>query len=170
MPASRNTIGMALLAAALFGCGGSLNKGPDGSTGGACSTLGACECMAASDRCSARTEACWCPSECSPNIACICGGGRFLACQDKTAAVSCDAQVTRVKSMCAGMGFIDVIDNFCVNNPTCSAQCLSALTTTGQVLFIVPLNSVPSSTNVCLGALLVSIGIFILTGSGFGMS
>jgi len=130
MPASRNTIGMALLAAALFGCGGSLNKGPDGSTGGACSTLGACECMAASDRCSARTEACWCPSECSPNIACICGGGRFLACQDKTAAVSCDAQVTRVKSMCAGMGFIDVIDNFCVNNPTCSAQCLSALTTT----------------------------------------
>jgi hypothetical protein len=123
---------MALLAVALLGCGGSLSKGPDGSTTGACSTLGACECMAAGDRCSARTEACWCPSECNPNIACICGGGRFLGCDDKAAAGTCGAEMARVQTMCAGMPFVAQIDTFCAFNAPCMQGCLAQLTTTAS--------------------------------------
>ncbi|HEY5448952.1 MAG TPA: hypothetical protein VIQ54_09385, partial [Polyangia bacterium] len=108
-------IGIVLLAAALLGCGGSLNKGPDGSTSGACSTLGACECMAASDRCSARTEACWCPSECNPNIACICGGGKFLGCENKAVAGSCASELSAVQAKCAGQPFVQYIANICAN-------------------------------------------------------
>ena len=122
-------IGIALLAAALLGCGGSLNKGPDGSTSGACSTLGACECIAANDRCSARTEACWCPSECNPNIACVCGGGRFLACEEKAAAGTCGAELARVQTMCAGMAFAGQIDALCTADPNCIQGCLAQLTT-----------------------------------------
>jgi hypothetical protein len=83
MTAKRKWVGMFLLAAGLLGCGGSIS-GPDGATTTIpCSAMGACECLAASDRCTARTEACWCPSECSPLIDCICGGGKFLACENR---------------------------------------------------------------------------------------
>jgi hypothetical protein len=83
--AMRKTFTGAALVLALLGCGGSLNgnKGPDGSTTAPCSSLGECDCYAASGRCAPRTEACWCPSQCAP-IECICGGGRFLGCEDSS--------------------------------------------------------------------------------------
>src|SRR6185436_20532376 len=97
---------------ALAGCGGSLNPNDDasggsggfggssrggagGTTGGGgttgaggstptgpCASLSGCDCLAASDRCTPRSEACWCPTECYPGapIDCVCGGGRFLSC------------------------------------------------------------------------------------------
>jgi len=72
--------GIFLILLGLIGCGGSVkdNGGP-----APCASLGACECWAASDRCSMTTESCWCASACDPNISCICGGGKFLSCQDK---------------------------------------------------------------------------------------
>src|SRR4051794_31247692 len=90
MPNANRRLGLALVVLGWLGCGGSLNGGGDGGAphptpsdalpGSPCTTLSACECMAAGDRCAARTEACWCPSECNPQIACICGGGQFLGC------------------------------------------------------------------------------------------
>ena len=74
------------------GTAGTTDTGGTGGTGGtagACASLGACACMQAGDRCVARTEACWCPSECDPQIVCVCGGGRFLACEDKPVVPSC---------------------------------------------------------------------------------
>jgi hypothetical protein len=125
-----------LLASALFGCGGSIKgKGaPDGSTTGACATLGACECMAASDRCSAQVEACWCPSECDPNIACICGGGRFLGCADKAVVASCTNELAAVEAKCTGQpGFVQYLGDICSSsNPSCVAGCLANLKNTGS--------------------------------------
>src|SRR4029078_5477600 len=75
MMPSRKKVAVLWLGAVLLGCGGSLSKtgGPDGATTTVpCTAMGACECMAASDRCAPGTEACWCPSECDPQIACIC--------------------------------------------------------------------------------------------------
>ena len=74
-----------LLGLGFLACGGSITSpGQDGSVpAGSCATLGACECAAASDRCAPRTEACYCPTNCNPNIVCICGGGRFLACDER---------------------------------------------------------------------------------------
>ena len=133
--------GILALAAALIGCGGSLpgtgGPGAGGATGGTsgppplvCAALGACECMSASDRCAARTEACWCPSECNPNIRCICGGGQFLACEDKVVATDCDTALARVQTLCAGMAFVSSIGGICNQvNPTCIAGCLDQLAT-----------------------------------------
>jgi hypothetical protein len=119
------------LAAAIAGCGGSLNGTTDGGidfrSGPACSTLSACACYAASDRCSMRTEPCWCPSECNPNIAC--GGGQFLGCQDKAAANPCDTELARVQTLCAGQAFVSMIGGLCASNPTCVADCLAQLGT-----------------------------------------
>lgn len=42
----------------------------------------ACGCRERAD-CQLVTEACWCPSECDPKIACICGGGKFVRCEAK---------------------------------------------------------------------------------------
>jgi len=133
MRAIRDTIGIALLAASLLGCGGSLNtSGKDGSAPtGACATLGACECMATSDRCAARTEACWCPSECNPNIACICGGGRFLGCEDKAVVAACASELAAVQDKCAGQ--IPDISYLCNDavDPNCVSSCLANLKNTG---------------------------------------
>jgi hypothetical protein len=131
--ASRQFVAFAL--AALLGCGGSLNKNDGGSTGTPCSSLGACECMAASDRCVARTEACWCPSECNPQIACICGGGQFLACDDRTWVNICSEWLTAVQSQCAGQSFVQYIGGLCTDTATaasCITNCLSNLQTTGS--------------------------------------
>ena len=123
--------GLLLLVLGLGGCGGSIKgSGPDGSTPtGACASLGACECWAASDRCSMRTESCWCPSECNPNIACICGGGQFLGCEDKAAATACDAEMARVQTLCAGQPFVGDIGSLCASNGSCIAGCLAKLST-----------------------------------------
>ena len=124
------------MVAGLLGCGGSINGSGTGTggQGGATTTIswsamGACECMAASDRCEGLAEACWCPSECDPNIACICGGGRFIECHNRPPANDCNTQATRVTSMCADRPFVDAIYSLCVSNPDCMGQCLSALTT-----------------------------------------
>src|SRR5690349_15395525 len=104
-----------LLAAGLLGCGGSIKgNGPDGSTESApCGSLGACDCWKAADRCQMETTACWCPSECSPTIDCVCGGGQFVACDDLKPATTCDAQVTRVQALCAGQPFALMIGGIC---------------------------------------------------------
>lgn len=135
-----SSIGALLLLS--LGCGGSLNgnKGPDGSTTGQCASLGACECMAASDRCAARAEACWCPSECDPNIACICGGGRFLACEEKAVVASCASELAAVQAKCAGQPFVQYIAGLCTipttqvdaTSPACIAGCLANLENTGS--------------------------------------
>jgi hypothetical protein len=125
-----------VVAVALLGCGGSLNgnKGPDGSTGPACSSLSACACMAAGDRCSAVTESCWCPSECDPSIACICGGGRFLACRDRDVVDICTDWLTVVQNKCASQSFVQYIGNLCTSaaDPFCVSGCLANLSNTGS--------------------------------------
>ena len=105
-----------------------------GGTTGACASLGACACMQASDRCAARTEACWCPSECDPQIVCICGGGRFLACEDKPVVPGCADALTAVQAKCAGQAFVSFISGACSTaiNPTCVAGCLAKLNSTGS--------------------------------------
>ncbi len=85
--------------------------------------MGACECMAAGDRCAARTEACWCPSECNPEIACICGGGRFLACEDKSVvAVLHDVAGGRAGEV-RQPAFVQYVGDLCTSagTPTCVA-------------------------------------------------
>ncbi len=42
----------------------------------------ACGCHERAD-CQLVTEACWCPSECDPKVACVCGGGKFLRCDTR---------------------------------------------------------------------------------------
>jgi hypothetical protein len=137
MRIDRKLAGVVVLALGLLGCGGSITgRTPDGSTQpGACASLGACECMAASDRCSARTEACWCPSECDPRIACVCGGGRFLACEEKATVASCANALAAVQSKCAGQPFVEWIADMCSQTalePSCVAGCLTRLQTTGS--------------------------------------
>src|SRR5215831_11170654 len=132
MASGRMVVALVAAAAGLVGCGGSIKgNGPDGSTQpGACASLGACDCYAAADRCSMQTQSCWCPSECDPNIACVCGGGQFLACVDKPqATTTCDAQLMRVQALCAAQPFIGDIAGVCAQNATCVAGCLSQLST-----------------------------------------
>jgi hypothetical protein len=121
------------------GCGsGTLGGGPDGGgpPNGACAALGACGCMAASDRCTARTEACYCPTECNPELVCICGGGRFLACEDKaaTTAMACSTELARVQQACAAQPFVNYIAGVCSEpNPTCTATCLANLGSCSEI-------------------------------------
>jgi hypothetical protein len=133
-PRSRAAV-LALLVA-LAGCSGSLSGqgGPDAGpdvhpTPALCSSLSACACYTNSDRCTMRTEACWCPSECDPNIACVCGGGQFLGCQDKATARACDAESARVQTLCAGRPFTSFLAGICSTDPTCMAACLQQLET-----------------------------------------
>jgi len=124
--------GLLLVALGLIGCGGSIkgSGGPDGSAPtGACSSLGECDCWAASDRCAIQTEACWCPSTCSPTIECICGGGKFLGCEDKAVSLACEGQLQRVQYLCASQPFVGSISSLCGSNATCIADCLSQLST-----------------------------------------
>jgi hypothetical protein len=137
MIAVRQRIVVLALATALLGCGGSLDKNGDGSTTAPCSSLGACECMAASDRCTPRSEACWCPTECYPGapIECICGGGQFLACEERSVVTVCSDWLTAVESKCAGQPFVQYIDALCVQatgDPICTAGCLANLKETGS--------------------------------------
>jgi hypothetical protein len=124
MTAFRTQLGLFLVAVGLLGCGGDA-KAP-------CYSLGACACMAQSDRCETLTEACWCPSVCDSKISCVCGGGKFIACQDRPPPNDCYTQATRVTSLCAGTPFVDDIPWLCGStfNPLCMGQCMSALTTT----------------------------------------
>jgi hypothetical protein len=130
-------ISLLVLALGLLGCNDRVVKssGPDGSTPagqdggaptGACSSLGECACLAASDRCTARSEACWCPS-CDPGVVCVCGGGKFLRCEDKTAANSCDSELARVQTLCAGKPFVGYIGGLCSTSADadCVATCLA---------------------------------------------
>jgi hypothetical protein len=137
-------IGFLLLVIAVVGCGGSITgNGPmtgQGGQGGStttipCAAMGQCECWAASDRCTARTEACWCPSECNAAIDCICGGGRFLACQDRTVAASCTSELAAVQAKCANQSFVQYIGDLCslsAVTPACVAACLANLNTSGS--------------------------------------
>ena len=134
MNAARHQVVVLALATALLGCGGSLNKTGYGSRTTPCSSLGACECMA-SDRCAPRTEACWCPSECNPQIACVCGGGQFLACEERSVVTVCSDWLTAVQSKCAGQPFVQYIDSLCVQttgDPLCTAACLANLKDNGS--------------------------------------
>jgi hypothetical protein len=140
MTATQRRVGLFVfsVAAALLGCGGSLkgNSGPDGATTTIpCSAMGACECLAASDRCASRTEPCWCPSECDPQIACICGGGRFLGCENASVISACSNELAAVQAKCAGQAFVQYIGGLCVNtfgDPNCTAACLAKLKSTGS--------------------------------------
>jgi len=136
---SRKKVAVLWLGAVLLGCGGSLSKtgGPDGATTTVpCTAMGACECMAASDRCAPRTEACWCPSECDPQIACICGGGKFVACEDRSVIAICSEWLTAVQSKCAGQSFVQYISGLCTEtssgDPLCTANCLANLKDNGS--------------------------------------
>ena len=97
-----------------------------------------CECIAACDRCTPRSEACWCPTECYPGAAvdCVCGGGRFLACGDnKTVVAACATELAAVQAKCVGQAFVgDLTSALCdaAANPTCVAACLANLHNTGS--------------------------------------
>jgi hypothetical protein len=134
-------VALAMAGMALVGCGGSIQaNGPDGSTQpGACGSLSECACYQASDRCTLRTESCWCPSVCDSKIACVCGGGRFLGCEDK-AATSCATELAAVQAKCAGQPFVQYIGDLCTLPPTqmaapspaCVAGCLANLANGGS--------------------------------------
>ena len=137
MIAHREGFGALLLVVGLLGCGGTITGSrPDGSTTGACSSLGACECMAANDRCSARTESCYCPTACDPQIACICGGGRFLACEEKATFAACRTELAAVQAKCpiAAPSAAADLSDLCTTgrDPTCVAACLARLNTGGS--------------------------------------
>jgi hypothetical protein len=133
VPVYRNRRVVLLLGLGLMGCDGSTNS-PEGSTTPPCPSLGACECMAASDRCTSRVEACWCPSGCDPQIVCICGGGEFLACEDKPAVGACSSQLAAVETKCASNSFVSFIGELCTSapDPSCVAGCLADLKSTGS--------------------------------------
>jgi hypothetical protein len=137
-----NRVGLLLLAIAVLDCGGSITGGGrmtgQGGQGGAtttvpCSAMGACECMAASDRCAARTEPCWCPSECNPQIECICGGGRFLGCEDQSIVASCNTALAAVQAKCADLPNVQYIADICATraDTACVAACLVNLKSSG---------------------------------------
>jgi len=116
------------------GGGGTLGSGGSTPTG-ACSTLSGCECLAASDRCVPRSEACWCPTECFPGSVCVCGGGKFLGCENKAVAGSCASELSAVQAKCAGQPFVQYIANICANPNSasaCVAGCLANLRNTGS--------------------------------------
>jgi hypothetical protein len=129
-------VGLFLLAVGLLGCGGSINgnSGNHPTPPAACATLNACDCMAAGGRCTMRTEPCWCPSECSPQIACICGGGQFLACEDNPVVAACTSQLVAVQTKCASQPFVQYIGDLCTSaaNPSCVSACLANLATGGS--------------------------------------
>jgi len=100
-----------------------------------CSELSACDCLAASDRCVPRSEACWCPTECFPGSVCVCGGGKFLGCENKAVAGSCASELSAVQAKCAGQPFVQYIANICANPNSasaCVAGCLANLRNTGS--------------------------------------
>jgi len=139
MTANRKPIGPVLAALGLVaGCGGTItgNGGPDGATTTVpCSALGECECYAASERCAPRTEACWCADVCGAPIECICAGGKFLACEDRSVITACANELTAVQAKCAGQPFLQYIASICVNtrgDPNCTAACLAKLNTSGS--------------------------------------
>jgi len=128
-------IGPLILAFGLLGCNDNFNNHPgsDGSApagqdGGAppvtCSSLGECDCVAARDRCTARAEPCWCPS-CDPSIVCACGGGKFLGCEDRTVVTSCEMELARVQTLCAGKPYVEFIGGLCSAQADCVATCLA---------------------------------------------
>jgi hypothetical protein len=82
----------------------------------------------------ARTEACWCPSECNPQIACVCGGGQFLGCEDKVVVAACTTQLAAVQAKCANQSFVQYIGDLCTaaRNPSCVSGCLANLATGGS--------------------------------------
>jgi hypothetical protein len=156
MPFTRPLVVAASLTLCLVAaCGGSLNPQGDGGGGAggttgsagttgsggatpdaACASMNGCECLAASDRCTPRAEACWCPTECFPGapIDCVCGGGRFLACDDRSVSATCAAALAAVQTKCAGQAFVQYIGALCQTggNPTCVASCLANLNATGS--------------------------------------
>jgi hypothetical protein len=133
-------LALAVAGMALVGCGSSLN-GQDGHDAGtdvwhsepACAALDACSCLAASDRCTPRAEACWCPTECGP-IECFCGGGKFLACEDKAVVAACTQELTAAQVKCADQGFVQYIAGLCssASDPGCIAACLANLNSSGS--------------------------------------
>jgi hypothetical protein len=134
MRIDRERIGVVLLVAALAGCGGSIKgNGSDGSIpAGACASLGACDCYAAADRCAMQTESCWCASACDPNIACVCGGGRFLGCEEKSLFAGCTTALAAAKTKCPDHA--PGTDDLCSTaaDPSCVAACLANFNSTGS--------------------------------------
>ena len=128
----------------LLGCGGSLSGDRGAADAGtdvwhsepACAALDACACLASSDRCMPRSEACWCPTECYPGapIECVCGGGRFLACEAKTVVATCATELAAVQAKCVGQAFVGDLSALCdaAANPTCVTACLTNLNDTGS--------------------------------------
>jgi hypothetical protein len=99
--------------------------------------MNACSCLAAADRCVPRSEACWCPTECYPDapILCVCGGGRFIGCEDQTVVAGCTEALTAVQTKCAGQSFVGYIGTLCsasAYNTACVSACLDALNRTGS--------------------------------------
>jgi len=151
-------VGVVSLALGFAACGGSLGTndaggGSGGSSGGTAGAAGSagttgaggsapcagmtdCECLAASDRCTARSEACWCPSQCFPGspIDCVCGGGRFLGCEDRQIAAACASALASVQTKCAGQPFVQYIGALCsaATYPDCVAACLTQLNASGS--------------------------------------
>jgi hypothetical protein len=124
-----------------------------GTSVGVCQHLTACACLA-SDACLPVSTACWCPT-CDPSISCVCGGGTYYGCQDKTCppascglgafrmrdatgCVACDSQpdcataLGRVQLVCGGAD-IDALTEICATDTPCVAACLANLGACAEV-------------------------------------
>jgi hypothetical protein len=98
--------------------------------------MNGCACIAAFDRCTPRSEACWCPTECYPGapIECVCGGGRFLSCGDNMVVAACATELAAVQAKCVGQAFVGDLSALCdaAANPTCVTACLANLHNSGS--------------------------------------
>jgi hypothetical protein len=65
----------------------------------------------------------------------VCGGGKFLGCENKAVAGSCASELSAVQAKCAGQPFVQYIANICANPNSasaCVAGCLANLRNTGS--------------------------------------
>ena len=98
----------------------------------ACVGLDECACFTASG-CSVIANACYCPfPQCSPNGACVCGGGQFIGCAP-TNLTTCTAAKARVAALCPQLHGA-TFDNLCTQSETaCVAKCLNDVGACGEV-------------------------------------
>jgi hypothetical protein len=140
--ATARTVAIVIGFGLVAGCsGGTLGAGADGGQDGSspnqalCAPLDECGCWAALDRCTPRTEACWCPDRCAA-VACICGGGKFLGCDGKAppATMACGDALAAVQQTCAGLPFVGLIGDLCSRpNPACVTDCLTRVASCAEI-------------------------------------
>jgi hypothetical protein len=64
----------------------------------------------------------------------VCGGGQFLACEEKDIVAVCANWLSTVQAKCAGQAFVADLSGLCdaALNPLCVSGCLANLSATGS--------------------------------------